>query len=74
MIQAYIPAAAGGAFQPRRQIIVYCRMIEAETLAERVQVEQIVVTAGVAPGGDPDVVIDQALDGFDGHGGRIVPH
>jgi len=49
-------------------------MIEAETLAERVQVEQIVVTAGVAPGGDPDVVIDQALDGFDGHGGRIVPH
>ncbi len=37
-------------------------MIEAETLAERVQVEQIVVTAGVAPGGDPDVVIEQALD------------
>ena len=44
-------------------------MIEAGTLAERVQVEQIVVTAGVAPGGDPDVVIKQALDGVDGHGG-----
>ena len=40
-------------------------MIEAETLAERVQVEQDGMPADIAECGKADAVVEQALDGID---------
>ena len=47
-------------------------MVEADLVAERIQVEQIVVPADVAPDGEAVVVIERTLDGVDGHGGQTL--